>query len=155
MTVTLRHNESLELNVVEYQGAVSLAELKALAAYNARNPETLARDTLNIITPRTHFSATLGELDTLFAYYRTLFAPLKLEIMRRAAWVCHSAAAEPHIRHWLAGDIRKAMSSSVRLFGGIAEAGDWLMLRPAEIEAIRRGEGFTDLARFTAAAPAR
>lgn len=155
MTVILRHSEKLELNLVEYQGAVSLAELKALAAFNARSPEAMSRDALNIITPGTHFSVLPEDLDSLFAYYRKLFSPLKLEIMRRAAWVCHSAAADGLVRHWLAGDVRKGMSTSARLFGGIVEAADWLMLRPEETAAIRTGEGFIDIARFNALAPAR
>lgn len=156
MPAVLRHNETLELNLVEYQGGVTLAELKALAAFMARNPEHLRRDTLTIIQPGGHFNAiALAELDGLFAYYAKLFAPLNLQIMRRAAWVCRSAAAEAHLHHWLSGDARRQMSSTVRAFDTMAEAADWLLLSPAELALVERGQGFANVARFTATAPAR
>jgi hypothetical protein len=152
----LHHNEALELNLVDYRGGVTLAELRALAAFMAHNPAHLQRDTLNIIQPGSDFAAiSLAELDTLFAYYTKLFAPLKLQIMRRGAWVCRSAAAQAHLDHWLRGDTRKAMSSTVRAFDTLADAGDWLLLNPAEMALVERGQGFADVARFTAAAPAR
>lgn len=155
MTVVLRQNEEMELNLAEYRGAISLAELKAVAAFMARNPALLQRDTLNIIQPGGHFVAvSLADLDALFAYYVTLFAPLNLQIMRRGAWVCLSPAAEDHLRHWLSGDIRKHMSSTVRMFDTFADAGDWLLLSPAEIAMAEHGRGFSDVARFTAAASA-
>lgn len=156
MTVVLRHHEKLELNLVEYTGSVSLAELKAVAAFMAHHPNLLQRDGLNLILPNADFSTIpLPELDRLFEYYTTLFAPLNLQIMRRAAWVCQSQFAQTHIRRWLAGDMRKGMSSNVRQFGTLAEAGDWLLLNDAEFALVQRGEGFTDIARFTASGLAR
>jgi len=153
VTVVLRQNDGLELNLVEYRGGITLAELKALAAFMARHPAHLQRDTLNIIQPGGDFSAiTLAELDALFAYYTKLFAPLNLQIMRRAAWVCRSVAAQAHLRHWLSGDIRKGMSTSVRMFDTFADAGDWLLLSAAEMAIAESGENFTDVARFTAPA---
>lgn len=156
MTVVLRQNEQIELNLAEYRGAISLGELKAVAAFMARNPALLQRDTLNIIQPDGDFGAiSLAELDALFAYYVTLFAPLNLQIMRRSAWVCLSPAAEGHVRHWLSGDIRKGMSSTVRMFDTFADAGDWLLLSPSEIALAEHGRGFSDVARFTTTAMAR
>lgn len=156
MPAVLRHNDALELNLVEYRGGVSLAELKALAAFMAHNPAHLTRDTLNIIQPGVDFAAiALGELDALFAYYAKLFAPLNLQIMRRSAWVCRSAAAQAHLDHWLGGDLRKTMCSTVRAFGRLADAADWLLLSDAELALVERGQGFCDVARFTAGAPAR
>ena len=156
MPAALRLNETLELNLVEYRGGVTLAELKALAAFMAHNPQHLQRDTLNIIQAGCDFAAIqLAELDTLFAYYAKLYAPLNLQIMRRAAWVCRSAAAKSHLDHWLSGDARKKMSSTVRAFESVAEAADWLLLSPAELALLESGEDFTPIARFTASAPAR
>lgn len=152
MPALLRHNETLELNLVEYQGGVTLAELKALAAFMARNPEHLRRDTLTIIQPGCDFNAiTLAELDGLFGYYAQLFAPLNLQIMRRAAWVCRSAAAQAHLDHWLSGDTRRQMSSTVRAFPTMAGAAEWLLLSPTELALVERGQGFSSVARFTAA----
>lgn len=155
MPVLLRHNDELELSLVEYQGPVSVAELKALAAFNARNPALMAQDALNLILPGAHFTASMADLDALFDYYRSLFEPLRLEIMRRAAWVCLSPRAQPHLDHWLAGDVKAAMTSSVRGFSTLEDAADWLLLNTAELARVRTGDGFADIARFTAAAPAR
>ena len=156
MPAALRHNETLELNLVEYRGAVTLAELKALAAFMAHNPEHLQRDTLAIIQSGCDFAAIpLSELDALFAYYAKLFAPLNLQIMRRAAWVCRSAAAKAHLAHWLSGDMRRRMFSSVRAFDTVAEGADWLLLSPGDLALIESGQNFHEIARFTASAPAR
>ena len=156
MPATLRHNPSLELNLVEYRGAVTLAELKALAAFMAHNPEHLQRDTLNLIQPGCDFNAVaLSDLDALFAYYTKLFAPLKLQIMRRAAWVRRSMASNAPLDYWLSGDTRAAMSSTVRAFDTFAEAADWLLLNEAEMRLVERGQGFIDIARFTASAASR
>lgn len=156
MPAVLRQNAALELNLVEYQGAVTLAELKALAAFMAHNPQHLQRDTLTFILPGSNFrTIEFSELDQLFAYYAQLFAPLKLQIMRRGAWLCLSPDAEPHLRHWLQGDTRGLMSSNVRAFSTLADAADWLLLNEQEQELVRRGDGFNTVARFTAPAPAR
>lgn len=155
MPVLLRHNHELELSLVEYQGPVSVAELRALAAYNARHPALMARDALNLIVPGAHFTASMADLDALFDYYRRLFEPLRLEIMRRAAWVCLSPRAQPHLDHWLGGDVKTAMTSSVRAFTRLEDAADWLLLSAAELAQVRAGAGFDDIARFTAAAKAR
>lgn len=156
MPAVLRVNETLELNLVEYQGGVTLAELKALAAFMARNPQHMARDTMTFIQPGCDFKAiTFAELDTLFAYYAKLYAPLNLQIMRRAAWVCASPAARPHLDHWLSGDARKSMSSTVRQFDTPADAADWLLLSREELAIVERGQGFKDIVRFSAPAMAR
>jgi hypothetical protein len=56
VTIVLRHNEALELNLVEYRDVVSLAELKALAQFAAANPEHMVRDGLAIVMPNARFS---------------------------------------------------------------------------------------------------
>lgn len=150
MTILLQYNPALELNLVAYQDAISLAELKALARFSAAHPDVLKSDALNIVRPGADFSAvSLPALDDLFASYRVLFEPLKLEIYRRAAWICHCDAARPYVEHWLAGrDMRKGMSSEVRQFETYEEAADWLVLGAQEAHLLERGEGFAEVARF-------
>jgi hypothetical protein len=64
--------------------------------------------------------------------------------------------ALPHVDYWLgAADMREAMSSAVRKFDTYAEAGDWLLLSPAELAMAQRGEGFVELAVFDDGPPAR
>ena len=152
MAVVLRHNPTLELNLTEYSGQITLAQLKGLAAYGARHPEFLRSDTLNFVAAGTDFSGVdLHDLDLLFVRYRKLFARLDFQIYRRSAWLCRSPAAAQHVAYWLNGrDMKEGMSSAVRPFETYAEAGDWLLLSGAEIAAVERGEGFTEIVRFGA-----
>jgi hypothetical protein len=147
--VVLRHHEALELNLVEYCGAISLAELKALAEFQAVNTQHLRRDCLAHVRPGAHFACVdFTALDDLFAHYRALFAPLDLQIVRRSAWLCESEAACRHVRHWLAGDPRTGMASAARQFDTFAEACEWLLLSDAEAEIVARAEGFAEIAAF-------
>lgn len=152
MTVVLRHNPALQLNLVEYQGSVTLVELAELARFMSNNSSRLTCDTLNWVRPNGDFhSVSLDTLDELLAQYRTYFEPLKLQILRRSAWLCQSEAAAEHVRHWVSGpDMRSSLSSNVALFETFADAGDWLLLSEAELTAVERGDEFTEVARFEA-----
>ena len=153
MTVVLRHNESLELNRVEYRGTVTLGELIALADYQANEPTWLSYDCLNLITPGTDFrTIALVALDDVFLKYRTLFEPLDFVIFRRSAWVCQSPAARAHVDHWIGDrDTRAGMSSDLRQFDTCSEACDWLLLSPRQGAIAERGEGFKDIVSYTIA----
>lgn len=151
MTVIFRRNEALELNLVEYRGALALTELKAIAQYQADKPELLASDCLNLVCTDADFSAvTFDQLDALFEHYRVLFSPLRLQIFRRAVWYCQSEGPKAHVTHWLSRDSREGMSSTVKQCHSFEEAADWLLLMDAERGLLERGEGFDELARFEA-----
>ncbi len=154
MPVVMRHNDELELNRVEYHGSVTLPELVALAEFNAANPTWLTYDCLSWILPGAHFrSIEKATLDSIFAKYRTAFEPLHFLILRRSAWLCQSEAALEHLGHWLGGrDTRGGMSSDVRKFDTISEAGEWLILRPEETRQLETGEGFREIVRYDIAA---
>ncbi|MGE0596638.1 MAG: hypothetical protein AB7P07_09730 [Hyphomonadaceae bacterium] len=156
MPVVLRHNEKLEVNRVEYHGAVTLQELKDLAAFQAANPAWLTFDCLSFVASGADFHAvSLAQLDTLFAEYRALFEPLHFLIMRRSAWLCQSDAARAHVRYWIGDrDAKSEMSSDVRQFETYAEAGEWLVLSASGSAALESGEGFVDIVRFEDRAPA-
>jgi hypothetical protein len=150
VTVVLRHNAAIDLNLVEYRDAVSFAELKGIAAFVSADPAHMKRDTLTIVCPAAHFSSVeMTELDALFEHYRALYAPLHFDLLRRSAWVCQSEAAAPHVAHWLGGDIRSGMRSTVREFDTIEQAGEWLVLNETEIAATVSGDGFAEIIRFT------
>lgn len=151
MTVVFRRNDTLELNVVEYQGSVTLAELKALAHAQAHNPGPLKSDTLSWVMPGADFdSIDMATLDELFAFYRGLYSPMHFQIFRRSAWLCQSPGALHHVRHWVGGrNTREEMFSDIRLFETLSEAGEWLILSPVETAMMESGEGFTEQARFT------
>ncbi len=152
MPVVLRHNEQLELNLAEYRGSVSFAELEAVAAFLAANPSFLKRDTLSLVAPGADFdTVALGALDQLFGRYKTLYAPMDFQIVRRSAWICQSPAAQAHVDYWLGDrDALEAMSSTLRQAMSFAEAGEWLVLSEVETLALETGVGFTEIARFDA-----
>lgn len=150
MPVVLRHNEQLELNIAEYRGSISFAELKAVADFLASNPSFLKSDCLNLVVAGAYFdNVDLDALDQLFGRYKTLYKPINFQIMRRSAWLCLSPAAQAHVDHWSGKrDAREAMSTTLRQFATFEEAGDWLVLSEAETIALQTNAGFDDLARF-------
>lgn len=150
MPVILRHHQKLELNRVEFSGVVTLAELEAFAAFNAANPAWLTYDCLNLLPPGAEFQLDIAALDALFARYSQLFRPLTFLIMRRSAWLCLSPGAEAYVDRWLGGrDMKASMSSDVRAFASFEEAGEWLVLSAGGAAALKSGEGFAEIARFT------
>ena len=150
MPVVLRHNEQLELNIAEYRGSVSIAELKAVADFLAQNPSFLKSDCLSLVAPGTDFdSVEISALDQLFGRYQVLYEPINFQIMRRSAWICLSPAAQAHVDHWSGKrDARERMSTTLRQFATFEEAGDWLVLSEAETIALQTNAGFDVLAHF-------
>lgn len=149
MTVILRRNEALELNLVEYRGKIAMAELQAVAKFQADKPELLVSDCLNRVCADADFSAvTFAMLEAMFDHYRQLFSPLRLQIFRRAVWLCEAEGPRGHVEHWLSQDTREGMSSNVKHCCTFADAADWLLLMDAERGLLERAEGFDELARF-------
>ncbi|MEZ5957873.1 MAG: hypothetical protein R3C27_11760 [Hyphomonadaceae bacterium] len=150
MPVALRHNQTLELNTAEYSGAITLAELQALADWLSANPTFLRYDTLNVVMPGSRFvSVEFEALDRIFGRYKSLYAPISFQIIRRSAWICFSPIAQPLVDHWSGKrDAREAMSTTLRQFSSFEEAGDWLVLSEAETLALQTGTGFDELSRF-------
>jgi hypothetical protein len=148
--VVLRHNELLELNTAEYSGAITLAELQATADWLAANPTFLKYDCLSVVMPESRFiDVAFDALDRIFGRYKSLYAPINFQIIRRSAWLCFSPAAQAHIDHWTGKrDAREAMSTTLRQFASFEDAGDWLVLSEAETLALQTGTGFDDLVRF-------
>ncbi len=151
MTAIFRHHEKLEVNRVEYCGSISIAELSALAAFQAANPSLLTYDGLNLVSATADFRAVdLAALDDLFAKYRALFQPLTFLILRRSAWLNFSPSAQAHVDYWVRGrDAKAGMSSDVRQFDSFEAAAEWLVLNPRDLETLKSGEGFKELARYT------
>lgn len=150
MSIVLRHSETLELNIIDYMGAISPHQLKAVAAYGAHHPPFLQVDCLNVVQPDADFSSVdLCVLDALFERYRRLYASLEFQIYRRSAWLCFNPAAERHVEYWTSTrDLRQVISSTVRRFDTLAEAADWLVLGPAELQLLERRESFREITRF-------
>lgn len=150
MPVVLRHNELLELNIAEYRGAITVAELEGVANFLAANSSFLKCDCLSVAFPGASFEAVAFEdLDHVFGRYKTLYAPINFQIIRRSAWICFSPAAQPYIDHWSGKrDARESMSTTLRQFASFDEAADWLVLSEAETLALQTGAGFEELARI-------
>lgn len=157
MSIVLRYNEQLELNLAEYRGAIAFAELEALFHFLSAHPSFLKRDSLSIVAPGAAFAdVERAALDRLFAGYARLYESLTFPIVRRSAWLCQSPDAEALVDYWL-GDRNAldAVSSTLRRFDTYAEAGDWLVLSPHDASRLERGKGFIELARFDTPAAAR
>lgn len=152
MPVVLRHNDLLELNIAEYHGSITLAELQALSDFLAANSSFLKSDCLSVVFPGAVFAdVEFDGLDRIFGRYKTLYAPMSFQIIRRSAWLCFSPAAQAHIDYWSGKpDTREAMSTTLRQFASFEEAGDWLVLSEAETLALQTAAGFDELARFEA-----
>lgn len=150
MPVVLRHNELLELNIAEYRGAITLAELQDVADFLAANSAFLKCDCLSIVFPGSYFQGVaIDALDSIFGRYKSLYAPINFQIIRRSAWLCFSTAAQAHVDHWSGQrDAREAMSTTLRQFETFEQAGDWLVLSEAETLALQTGAGFDELACF-------
>jgi hypothetical protein len=150
LTVILRRNETLELNLVEFTGSITLDELKAVAKFQADRPELLASDCLNVVRAGADFNTvTFEQLDVMFEHYRKLFSPLRLEIFRRAVWLCEDEGPRTHVAYWMSRDAKEAMSSTLKHCFSFAEAADWLLLMDAERDLLDRGEGFEEIVRYT------
>ncbi|MFO1017188.1 MAG: hypothetical protein U1E03_06295 [Hyphomonadaceae bacterium] len=150
MPVVLRHNETFELNLAEYSGSVTLAELEAVASYLGQNPAFLKRDCLSLVLPNTNFdSVPIEALDQLFGRYKTYYQPINFQIIRRSAWLCLSPAAQAHVDHWSGKrDARETMSTMLRQFSSFEDAGEWLVLSEVETKALETSAGFVELIRF-------
>lgn len=150
LTVILRRNETLELNLVEFIGAITLDELKAVAKFQADKPDLLASDCLNIVRTGARFDAVTAEdLDLLFEHYRKLFSPLRLQIFRRAVWLCEDDGARGHVAYWMSRDAKEGMSSTLKHCHTFAEAADWLLLTDTERGLLDGAEGFDEIVRFS------
>ncbi|MBX3430703.1 MAG: hypothetical protein KF779_14060 [Hyphomonadaceae bacterium] len=149
MTLVLRHHTGLELNRAEFCNAITATEVTAMIDLQVANPFWLSCDALNIVTPGAYFDFELSGLDKIFERYRALFADQSLMILRRAAWICRSPAAQRHIRHWVDGrNLREGMSSDVRQFDTFDDACAWLVLAPQHAPTLETGDGFTEIGRF-------
>ena len=132
VTLVIRHHADLELHRVEYLGSVTAAELSALIDFQASNPIWLTCDALNVVPPGSDFAGlNFSDLDTAFRRYRVLFAQNEMMVLRRAAWICRSPAAQPTVDNWIhARNLREGIASEVRQFNTFVDARGWLVLPP-------------------------
>jgi hypothetical protein len=146
----LQHSPSLELNRIVYAGAISTAEMVALAEYQLGHPNWLAYDVFNLIAPDADFSAVrANDLDAIVAKYKALFEPRDLVIFRRSAWLSHSPASQQQLEHWIARrNTRGAQTLQARQFEEFAPAAAWLGLGPDRAHLLESGAEFGEVARY-------
>lgn len=156
MTIVLRHHSGLELHRIEWLGSITAAELSDVIDFQEANPQWLACDAMNVVLPGAHFDTMpLSNLDAVFSRYSALFVARRLTVLRRAAWVCQSPAAQAHVSHWInARNLRQGMLSEIRQFNTFPEACAWLVLPPEHASMLESGESFVELARFESPAAA-
>ncbi|MFZ2030001.1 MAG: hypothetical protein WAU68_06825 [Vitreimonas sp.] len=146
----MQHSRDVDLNRVEYRGAISLGQMVALAEYQRDHPEWLAYDIFNLIAPDADFSAVrLDDLDAVVVKFPELFKPSKLLIFRRSAWISFSACSQGHLDHWIARrNTRQNQTQEARQFTTFADAASWLVLSASAASILETGEGFTEMARL-------
>ncbi len=156
MTIIFRHHEKLEINRVDYCGAIRLTELLEHARYRTTVAHWLNHDHINVVARGAHApDVTKAALDALYLQHRELFETEKLLIRRRSAWICQSPPVLDILKYWVgARGAKKSGHTDVRLFDTFEEAGQWLVLNHEEIAIAASGEGFFEVARFDAPAPA-
>lgn len=159
MPIVLRHNQTLELSRVEYNGVMHGRDLYDHAAYNAANPIWLGFDCVSVIHDDVDVSGiSLPDLDGVFTAHRELFEPLNLMFMRRSAWVCESPTGQRFLSHWMTKrNADKSPWADVRQFDSFDAASEWMLLSPENAAILKSGENFREIASFgpTAAAPSR
>lgn len=157
MPIILRHHAELELSRVEYIGVMRAKDLHDHAAFNAANPVWLGFDCISVIHDNVDVSGiSLPDLDGVFTAHRELFEPLNLMFMRRSGWVCESPDGQRFLSHWLAKrNADKSPWADVRQFNSFDAAAEWMLLSARSAAILKSGEGFTEIARFEPAAPAR
>jgi hypothetical protein len=150
VTIVVRHHAGMELHRVEYLGSVTAAELSALVDFQAAHPRWLACDALNLVPLGSDFAGlNFKDLDAAFRRYRELFAQKEMMVLRRAAWLCRSPAAQPTVDNWInARNLRQGMASEVRQFNTFEEACGWLVLPPESAAQLENGAGFKEIGRF-------
>lgn len=150
MPIVLRHNPTLELSRVEYNGVMSAQDLHDHAAFNAANPIWLGFDCISVIHADVDVTAiSLTNLDGVFTAHRQLFEPLNLMFMRRSGWVCESPAGQRFLSHWMTKrNADKSPWADVRQFDSFEAASEWMLLSPENAAILKSGEGFNEVARF-------
>ena len=150
MPIVLRHNATLELSRVEYNGVMRAQDLHDHAAFNAANPVWLGFDCISVIHADVDVSAiNVNNLDGVFNAHRELFVPLNLMFMRRSGWVCESAAGQRFLNHWLTKrNADKSPWADVRQFDSFEAASEWMLLSAENAAILKSGEGFNEVARF-------
>jgi hypothetical protein len=158
MPIILRHNDQFELSRAEYFGAMTAQQMHDHAAFNAANPDWLGFDCVSVIRPDIDVSGiSLASLDGVFNTHRQMFEPLGLMFVRRSAWVCENPAGQRLLSHWLTKrNADKSPWADVRQFDSFEAAGEWMLLSPEGLAALKSSDGFRDVARFESApAPSR
>lgn len=152
MPIVLRHNATLELNRVEYSGAIVARDLHDHAAFNAANPEWLGFDCVSVLQADVDTSRiSVASLDEVFRTHSALFTPLSLMFVRRSAWICESEIGQQLLNYWITK--RNAMQrqwSDVRQFESFEAAGEWMLLSAESIATLKSGENFKQIAHFDA-----
>lgn len=125
--------------------------MHAHAAFNAEHPIWLSFDCISVIHADVDVSKmSLDKLDGVFTAHRQLFEPLGLVLVRRSGWICENPIAQRYLSHWLTKrNADKSPWADVRQFAYFEAAGDWLLLKPTAAAALKSGENFREIARFS------
>lgn len=156
MPIVMRHNEALELTRVDFFGKLLPEHVRGYGAYGISNPHWAEFDTMTFVADDTDVSAiTPADIDSFFNAFGQMLRASDKMVRRRTGWVCDDATCKAALAFWLARrNAGVEPDNHVRLFATSDAASEWLLLAVDAADALKSGNGFTELARFDSAAGA-
>lgn len=148
MSITLLMHRRLGFHLLRFQDLVTFAELAELGRMHSAIPAFAAADTIHIIEPDADMSRLqLSELAMLRAHYAQLQRSLDLYLVRRAGWVCSTAATCRLVEYWLDGrHSRDGQKTEVVMAADVADLCP--LFSQDEIEAVQLSREFTHVTRI-------
>lgn len=148
MSITLSMHRRFGFHLVRFQDVVTFAELAELGRMHSAIPVFAAADAIHIIDPDADLSRLqFSELDMLRAHYAQLQRALDLYLVRRAAWICSTAATCGLVEYWLDGrHSRDGQKTEVLMAADVADV--FPLFSRDEIEAVQLSREFTQLTRI-------
>lgn len=145
MPITLSMHRRLGFHLVRFGDVVTFTELAELGRLHSAIPQFAGADAIHIIEPDADLSRLqLSELDVLRAHYAQLQRSLDLYLVRRAAWVCSTAATCRLVEYWLDGrHSRDGQQTEVVMAADVAEV--FPLFSREEIAAAQAGREFIQL----------
>lgn len=148
MTIVAEINRTLGIRTHRLIGRVTVAEFLDVLAFYRDQPHLAQADMINFVDEAADVSALVPtDIATLKATFRQLHEHLRLEVIRRCAWVCPHIGAWDHLEAWLQDrHSRDGAAAEVCLVAKLEEAS--VLFDRDELDAVSSGVGFVELQRF-------
>ena len=150
MPISISINESKCLRIVRFEGAISAQDMKALLVLYSQNRDWLGYDSFYLLDAD---SADLDtdQLDRLRQEAFSLYRDIDLIIVRRTAWIPKNAEMRRLAEYWITARHSRDGTSAEFCLGDNLENALGLFT-PEDVESVRTGAGFREIAHIGAAA---